>query len=109
MRRNHHRAEKTEGDGEEKYEKIIDEFQTKILNKFEKFVDGEHQGHNCSGKCTKIEDKDFKVEKYNFVLDRRNEEKELLKLVPNFESEWVPLKYKEVLVEFINSKHKIVG
>lgn len=51
--------------------------------------------------------KDFKVEKYNFVLNRRREEKELLKLVPNYESEWVSIKYKDRLYEFIDLIHKL--
>lgn len=72
---------------EEKYEKITDEFQTKILNKFEKFVDGEHQGHHCSGKCTKLGDKDFNVEKdgitYNFKINSEKKECE-----HDFESGW---------------------
>lgn len=51
---------------------------------------------------------DYKVEKYTFVQDRRKEEKELLKLVPNYESEWLPISYKERLIELINLKHNCV-
>jgi hypothetical protein len=47
--------------------------------------------------------KDFKVDKYNFTLNRREDEKELLKLASNSDTEWVSIKYKPIIEEFINN------
>lgn len=46
--------------------------------------------------------KDFKVKKYNFTLDRRSDEKELLKLAGST-NEWIHISKIKPIEQFINS------
>ncbi len=46
--------------------------------------------------------RDYKVEKYAFVQDRRAIEKELLNLVPDYQSEWVDISNKDSIYDYLN-------
>lgn len=47
--------------------------------------------------------KDYKVEKYNFTLTRKEHEKELLKIACNIDSEWIHTSKRKQIEEFMHS------